>query len=119
MNHHREDIGEFQEYKALLWTAPELLREGKERPFYGTQKGDVFSYGIILQEIVYRVMPYFIDMETPKGNTNKKYSTIKLNNNMYASFLRIRSTIYFRHHRESKDEIRDSLPTNTSHGQYI
>ena len=59
-------MGEYQEYKKLLWTAPELLRMPR-RPFYGTQKGDIFSYGILLQEIIYRAMPYFLDLLTPKG----------------------------------------------------
>ena len=64
----KEDIGEYQEYKAMLWTAPELLRQQKTKPYNGTQKGDVFSFGIILQEILYRCMPYFMDLETPKGD---------------------------------------------------
>ena len=63
-----DDIGEHQEYKALLWTAPELLRMKKdERPYYGTQRGDIYSFGIILQEILYRALPYFLDTLTPKG----------------------------------------------------
>ncbi|XP_006926922.1 LOW QUALITY PROTEIN: olfactory guanylyl cyclase GC-D-like [Pteropus alecto] len=38
----------------LLWTAPELLRD----PGKGTLKGDVFSIGIILQEVLTRGPPY-------------------------------------------------------------
>ncbi|XP_053908691.1 retinal guanylyl cyclase 1 isoform X2 [Cuculus canorus] len=40
-----------------LWTAPELLRDaGLERR--GSQRGDVFGIGIIMQEVVCRSAPY-------------------------------------------------------------
>ena len=63
-------------YHKLLWTAPELLRLSKdERPQYGTKKGDVYSFGVIAQEVLYRAPPYFVDTETSQGKTtNKKYS---------------------------------------------
>uniref|UniRef100_A0A8D2DXH3 Guanylate cyclase n=1 Tax=Sciurus vulgaris TaxID=55149 RepID=A0A8D2DXH3_SCIVU len=41
----------------LLWTAPELLR-APGGPWRGTFKGDVFSMGIILQEVLTRDPPY-------------------------------------------------------------
>ena len=52
---------------ALLWTAPELLRS-PNRPPGGTKRADVYSFGIIMQEIVTRTRPYclFVDKE-PKG----------------------------------------------------
>lgn len=41
----------------LLWTAPEHLRD----PFPGTkgsEKGDIYSLAIIMQEVILRVPPY-------------------------------------------------------------
>ena len=43
----------------LLWTAPELLKlDASHWPLAGTQEGDVYSYGIILQEIWTRTLPF-------------------------------------------------------------
>ena len=46
-------------FSGLLWTAPELLRM-HHMPPGGTQKGDVYSFGIICQEIVYRNGVFFL-----------------------------------------------------------
>jgi serine/threonine protein kinase len=40
-----------------FYTAPELL-ESAEAPPAGTQKGDVYSFAIILLETMYRILPY-------------------------------------------------------------
>lgn len=53
---------ENQRFKALLWTSPELLLNGAmEKPQRGTQKADVFSFGVILHEIFTRTGPYGIE----------------------------------------------------------
>ncbi|XP_064478005.1 guanylate cyclase 32E-like isoform X2 [Ornithodoros turicata] len=44
-------------YRGLLWRAPELLRL-MNPPARGTQKGDVYSFGIILFEIIGRSGPW-------------------------------------------------------------
>lgn len=45
-------------FVAFLWTAPELLRS--ERLTNGTQSGDVYSFSIILQEVITREEPFFM-----------------------------------------------------------
>ncbi|CAH1404730.1 unnamed protein product [Nezara viridula] len=43
--------------KDLLWSAPEFLRDSSLRKM-GTQAGDVYSFGIVMQEVVVRGEPY-------------------------------------------------------------
>ena len=58
-------VGDFAFYRDQLWTAPELLRM-TTRPINGTQKADVYSFAIILQEIMFRAEPYYIDIDPPQ-----------------------------------------------------
>lgn len=47
-----------------MWVAPELLRETSVPGIPATQKGDVYSFSIILEEIVVRGGPYEIARQT-------------------------------------------------------
>ena len=40
----------------LLWTAPELLNTSEM--FQGTKAGDVYSFGIIIQEVITHAEPF-------------------------------------------------------------
>lgn len=53
------------EFSELLWTAPEILRNTKGLPKSGSQPGDVYSFGIIMQEVVVRGEPYCMLSLTP------------------------------------------------------
>ncbi|KAH7645122.1 guanylate cyclase c-like protein 2 [Dermatophagoides farinae] len=61
-------------YKSLLWTAPEHLRQ--RRPdLHGSPKGDIYSFSIVLQEIITRSGPF----ETVKViGGDGKYSVVSL-----------------------------------------
>ncbi|XP_053087241.1 atrial natriuretic peptide receptor 1 [Pangasianodon hypophthalmus] len=50
-------------YARKLWTAPELLR-AESRRACGTQKGDVYSFGIILQELALLKGVFYLDGPT-------------------------------------------------------
>lgn len=56
-----ESIGEHQHYRNLFWKSPELLRQPN---LYGSQKGDVYAFAIILFEIIGRRGPFgYSDLE--------------------------------------------------------
>nr|XP_018671934.1 atrial natriuretic peptide receptor 1-like isoform X1 [Ciona intestinalis] len=55
----------FKYYENKLWTAPELLRL---QTSHGTQKGDVYSFAIIVQEIMYRKGVFYTKEEVTAQN---------------------------------------------------
>ncbi len=42
----------------LLWTAPEILRIPGQPGLHGTPPGDVYSFAIVMQEVVIRGPPF-------------------------------------------------------------
>lgn len=61
----------------LLWTAPELL-PASGVPGQGTLKGDVFSLGIILQEVLTRSPPYGSSGLSAEGTPHPSLPLIEL-----------------------------------------
>lgn len=71
----------------LLWTAPELLRSETLRR-RGSQPGDVYSFAIIMQEVVVRGEPFCMLSLSPEGELNG-YGLPSNHKSADGSFLRI------------------------------
>ncbi|XP_066919566.1 atrial natriuretic peptide receptor 2-like isoform X4 [Clytia hemisphaerica] len=66
-NNNQEDETEYQKYRKLLWQAPELLKSTSSDDKDGkTKEGDIYSFGIILSEILTREDPYYDYEMEPK-----------------------------------------------------
>ncbi|XP_038629130.1 guanylate cyclase 2G [Scyliorhinus canicula] len=65
-------VSEEANYEELYWTAPELLRL-KEYPLNGTQKGDVYSFAILIRELLYHgdMGPFHDFQMNPKEIINR------------------------------------------------
>ncbi|KAK3097838.1 hypothetical protein FSP39_013668 [Pinctada imbricata] len=61
-------LSEYQLYSGLYWTAPENLQADNT---CHSCKGDVYSFGIILFEMLYRTQPYETLHTTPKEVINR------------------------------------------------
>ncbi|KAG5888051.1 hypothetical protein JTB14_032859 [Gonioctena quinquepunctata] len=61
-----DSIGDHQYYRSLFWKAPEILRNPGDY-IKGTQKGDVYSFALILYEILGRKGPFGVTGHEPKG----------------------------------------------------
>ncbi|RWS25010.1 atrial natriuretic peptide receptor 1-like isoform X3 [Leptotrombidium deliense] len=61
-------------WKRKLWTAPELLRHPNP-PVEGSQRGDVYSFALIVHEIVYRQGAFYLGQHinlSPKATKSEK-----------------------------------------------
>ena len=74
----------------LLWTAPEILRLPGWSP--GTQKGDVYSFAIILQEIIVRGLPFEFNDQDSSGILSPITSIISTKCTMISVMMRERGT---------------------------
>jgi hypothetical protein len=81
----------------LLWTAPEHLRD----PFpgmKGSEKGDIYSLSIIMQEVILRQEPYAMLEHKAKGITllslHVKY-IVTCVTNTFSQIIRVYYLIFF------------------------
>ena len=85
--------------ESLLWTAPEHLRQRKPE-LHGSQKGDVYSFAIVLQEIITRSGP-FETVKVMKSDGN--YSIVSLDPQFIIQQLKLGGTTPYRPNVEQND----------------
>ncbi|CAD5124702.1 DgyrCDS12965 [Dimorphilus gyrociliatus] len=66
-----EDRGDYEIFKKFLWFPPEILKECcqdfKQLSLpLGSKEADVYAFGLILSEILYRGLPFFMTYLSPK-----------------------------------------------------
>lgn len=73
----------------LLWVAPELLSEYMMNAYAASHKGDVYSFAIILEEIVVRGGPYenAKDTLTTEGRLTRNFQSIVSQNGVITQLL--------------------------------
>jgi hypothetical protein len=74
----------FVPLEALLWSAPEFIRDS-HAPIQGSQKGDVYSFSIILHEIIYR--RGLFAMNETSATAKEIFHSIKSGNDIRPPFL--------------------------------
>ncbi|XP_046358939.2 atrial natriuretic peptide receptor 1-like [Haliotis rufescens] len=63
---HLRRPSEYQLFQGQFWTAPEVLRSKDPMAPTQLQKADVYSFGVIMYEILQRCPPYDTDEYTPE-----------------------------------------------------
>jgi len=88
---HRYDVLHFRTlFVELLWIAPELLPLTITPGSAATQKGDVFSFAIILEEIVVRGGPYEVARTFMTAQEVRSVSLLSFNSNFSTISLSLR-----------------------------
>jgi len=79
---------------ALLWTAPEVLRGGQPG-LQGNQRADVYSFAIIMQEVIMRGLPYCMLDFTASGDPGCSHVTMRLWGQGVAGDCRLKASVCF------------------------